>query len=144
MEQIEILAKQFFNRYYSNRQNVQRLHERLFLIEDKMRNVRFPKISDEPRGGTPLSMEELIVKKSELEERIQNLQNEGAQIRHELTRVIDHLQNVQQAEILELRFIDCLDFDTIAEKTGYTLRHVLRLYTGALKSASDVINVSQK
>lgn len=144
MEQIEILAKQFFSRYYFNRQNVQRLHERLFLIEDKMRNVRSPKISDEPRGGTPLTMEELIVKKSELEERIQNLQNEGAEIRHELTGVIDHLQNAQQAEILEMRFLDCLDFDTIADRTGYTLRHVLRLYKGALKSASDVINVSQK
>lgn len=144
MSDIQTETKTYLRRYKQNRENVQRLHERLMLIEDKMKGVRSPRITGMPRGGTPLSMEDLIVRKSELEFRINALQERGTEIRREIQRAIDGMNNRRYAEVLESYFIDCLPFEDIAENTGYNIRHVLRLYSEGIDCISNVIFSSSK
>ena len=71
--------------------------------------------------------------KLETEERSNRLCVKGKKLRSETLEKIDTLEDSRYAEILELFFINSMGFDAIAEKTGYTVRHVIRLYTEGIE-----------
>lgn len=126
--------KRFLKRYRKNRALVSRLTEKLELLDQRLYGVRSPSLSGMPRGGEPVTAADLIADKQELEERIQRLTSNGRKIKREILAAIDTLDDPRYAEILESFFIDCEDFGTIADNTGYTVRHVIRLYSEGILS----------
>lgn len=94
-----------------------------------MTSVRSPKLSDMPRGGQPVTTEDMILEKIELEERIERLKAKSKKLRSETLEEIDRVEDPRYSEILEGFFIDCKSLEEIAENTGYTIRHVYRLYS---------------
>lgn len=136
MEEIE-QKKRWLKRYRKNRQLITRLEEKLQKVDERLYKIKSPNFSGEPRGGPPPTQAELIADKMEIQLRINHLNQRGAQIKAEILDKIDELDDVRYAAVLEAYFIDGLTFEEIAEKeTGYTVRHVLRLYGEALNNMS--------
>lgn len=125
--------KRSLKRYKKNLSCIARLEERRISLVTRIESVGSPKLSDMPRGGTPITKEELIIDKIELEERINRLKVKSQDLKRETYEEIDKLDDVRYVEVLECMFIDCLDLDQTADKLGYHARHVQRLYSEALK-----------
>lgn len=120
--------KKQLRRYRKNRECLNRLYEKLDFIKIKMINPRAFKVSGMPKGGTPVTMGDLLIEKEELENRIVELKAKGSIIRKEILKEIDTLDDYRYCEILEGYFIDGKSLEDIAYAEGYTLRHVYRLY----------------
>lgn len=128
-----IRKKRYMKRYKKNNTLINRLENKLADLDARMYKIKPPNYSDMPRGGTPVTMEDLMSEKLETEERINRLCVKGKKLRSETLEKIDTLEDSRYAEILELFFINSMGFDAIAEKTGYTVRHVIRLYTEGIE-----------
>ena len=76
--------KKWLYRYRGISERLDRMKERLEVLENRMEGVRSPRLTGMPRGGTPVTMEELISDKLEIEERIDNLEETRKQIRREI------------------------------------------------------------
>lgn len=151
MEQKEIelieKKKRSLKRYKKNLSCIERLEAKLDQIETRMTSVRSPKLSDMPRGGTPVTIEDLIADKIELEERIDRLKKKSRKLRSEILEEIDRVDDTRYSEVLESFFIDCKTLEDIAEEMGYTDRHIYRLYSEGVtylalsdKGQSDISN----
>lgn len=128
--------KSFLRRYKKNCSMIERLVEKRDMINGRIIGLNSPKLSDMPKGGTPVSKEELIAEKLEIEERIERLKKRGVIYKAEILKKIDELDDTRYAEILESYFIECKEFGEIAEENNYTIRHVFRLYADAINELS--------
>ena len=124
--------KRYLKRYKRNGILIDRLEKKLRALEARIQGVRSPSLSGMPRGGEPVSREDLIADKVDLERRIERLKGKGENIRRETLGLIDELEDVRYAEVLESFLIDDMSFREIAEDMDYTERHVIRLYSEAI------------
>lgn len=141
MADIEILEvieanKKFFKRYRKNRAKIERLENKKKIKYDRMLTVRSPNLSGMPRGGTPVTIQDLQADISEIEDRIERLNTQGRKIKAELVAIIDEIEDTRYADVLELWSIECMSITEIAEELGYTERHIYTLYSEALASIS--------
>ena len=126
------VKKKYLKRYKKNKALIDRLKIKVSILDERITSLRSPSLSGMPRGGNPVTAADLIAEKVDLEERIAKLSGRGLILKHEITDKIDELEESKYAEILESFFIDCKEFDEIAESMGYTERHVIRLYSEAI------------
>ena len=136
MEEEKIQAienkKRYLRRYRNNQSCINRLENKLRRLDDRLKSVKSPTLSGMPRGGTPITIDELMSDKLELEERINRLKRKRKTLRTEILDDIDSLEDPRYCEVLEAYFIDCLSLEDIAENEGYTVRHIYRLYSEAI------------
>ena len=130
--------KDYLRRYRVNVLLIHRLENKRKSLDDKICKIKSPDYSGMPRGGIPVSVEDLISDKLEIEKRIERLKVKGQRFKAEILEKIDELEDTRHVEIMELYFIECKDFRTIAAETGYTERHVIRLYSEAINRMSYV------
>lgn len=128
--------KRYLKRYRRNNVLIDRLKAKLELIDQRIYSLKSPSLSGMPRGGDPVTLADLVADKTDLERRIQRLKDKGNASKTEILGMIDDLEDPRYAEVLESFFIDCKDFDEIAEETGYTERHVIRLYSEGILAMS--------
>ena len=124
--------KRYLKRYRKNKACVNRLEEKLYLLEERITTVRTSSLSGMPRGGVVVTIDDLISDKEDLEDRIKRLKRKGKAIRSEILEEIDSLDDPRYCEILEAYFIDGLSMERIADNIAYTPRHVYRLYEKAV------------
>lgn len=124
--------KRSLKRYKKKRACVDRLEEKLSLLDDRIKSIKTPSLSGMPRGGQPITIDELMSDKMDLEKRIARLKEKSDNLKCEILEEIDTLDDVRYVEILESFFIDCIDLEDIADNEGYTVRHVYRLYSEAV------------
>ena len=123
--------KKYLKRYRKNIKLVVRLTEKLSVLNERLYAMKTPILSDMPRGGVPVTIDDLLSDKQDLEKRIKKLKSRGKKAKAEIID-FDSLDDPRYAEILEAFFIDCKNFEEIAEENCYTVRHVVRLYSEAL------------
>lgn len=68
----------------------------------------------------------------ELRARIEKLRIRGQKYRMEIAELIDRVEDIRYIKILEYKYLDCEDVDTIAELTGSTAVSVSQTYTKAI------------
>lgn len=140
MEKIDIQEldkkKRYLKRYKKNKALIERLTIKLEDINDRLYKVKSPNYSGMPRGGTPITTADILSDKKDLEDRIARLKIKGRTFKSEILDKIDELDDTRYAEILESFFIECKEFEDIAEEQGYTVRHVIRIYSEAINSMS--------
>ena len=124
--------KRFLKRYRKNYNCIVRLEEKLNLLDVKISSVKSPNFSGMPRGGQPVSIDDMISDKLDLEKRIKRLKEKGKRLKNEILEEIDSLDDPRYVAVLEGFFIDCLSMEDIAENEGYTVRHVYNLYHDAV------------
>ena len=126
--------KSWFRRYKNQVNTIKRLEERREILEERITSIRSPNYSGMPRGGTPVTIADLLSDKAEVEERIRRGKDKARSIRREILEVIDSIDEVNHAEVIEYRYIDCLDPDEISEIIGYSPRHIHRILTQAIEA----------
>ena len=124
--------KRSLKRYKKNVACVVRLEEKLTLLDERIKSIKSPNYSGMPRGGRPVTIDELLSDKIDLEERIKRLKVKGKRLKNEILEEIDSLEDFRYCEVLEAFFIDGLSLEEIAENEGYTVRHIYRLYSEAV------------
>lgn len=136
MEDQEVLEirkkKKHLKRYRKNLACIRRLENKYETLVERIETIKTPTYSDMPRGGVPISKEELISDKIELEERIKRLKVKGRKLKADVLVEIDSLEDDKQAEVLEAFFIDCKSIEDIAEDMGYTDRRIYSIYKDAI------------
>lgn len=126
--------KSFLIRYRYSKKKLKRLEEKLIDLNERLISLQSPVISDMPRGHTPgLTLDDLLVRKEELEERIKHERDKGIQLRKEVDYAIDQLDDTKLCDILEEFFINDLTLEEIGEKYCYSVRHTIRLYSEAIR-----------
>ena len=128
------LKKRFLKRYKKNLALIERLKSKVAVLDDRRKTIRSPKLSDMPRGGVPVTAEDLLAEQSEIEDRIKRLECKSKRLKSEILNKIDEVEDYRYAEILEAYFIECKDFDSIADDMNYNIRHIMRLYTEAVNA----------
>ena len=136
MEDLEIQEekKQWMKRYKKNLACIVRLEEKLTLLDDRLTSVKSPSLSGMPRGGTPVTSDDLIADKMELEERIRRLKEKGKVIKKEILNAIDDLSDPRFSGVLEAYFIDDLSFSEIAHDLNYSEKSVIRIYSQGIRA----------
>ena len=128
--------KQSLKRYRKNLACIKRLEKKVVVLDTRITSIKSPNYSGMPRGGQPITIEDLIADKSDLEDRIKRLKNKSKVLKRQILDEIDTLDDPRQCEILEAFFIDCIQLEDIADSMGYTVRHVYRLYNEAVSLLS--------
>lgn len=73
-----------------------------------------------------------------MDRRIEAQRRRYQRAKRETEDKIDALENVRQAEILTLYFVDCLSMEEIAARVGFSERHSWRLYSDAIKKINKL------
>lgn len=124
--------KRSLKRYKVNLACIGRLEEKIILLDERIKSVKSPNYSGMPRGGTPVTVEELLSDKIDLEKRIKRLKEKGKRFKDQILEEIDSLEDPRYCEVLEAFFIDCKTIREIAEDMGYTEVHIYNLYRDAV------------
>lgn len=126
--------KKFLKRHQRIGKKIERLEEKLAMLDARLTTAGAQRLSDMPRGGgTPLTMADLVAEKIETEERINQLCVQRRWIRKEIVLALDTLDDFRHIEVLEKFFIEGMTLEEIAEDIGYTVRHTVRFYTEAVQ-----------
>lgn len=126
--------KRWLYRYKNNRLKIERLHEKLSALETRITSIKALTYSDMPRGGTPVTIADLLSDKEDINKRIKKLSTKGKIIKREIQEAIDTLEYPKQAEVLEYWFIHGYSVDQINEILCYSNTYIYRLYSRALKN----------
>lgn len=132
IEALKSKKKRSLRRYRKNVACIERLERKLVLLDDRITGIKSPNYSGMPRGGVPVTIDELISDKVDLEARIKRLKGKSRDLKKAVCEEIDSLEDSRYCEILESHFIDGLSFEDIADESGYTVRHVIKLYSEAI------------
>lgn len=122
----------WLGRYLAKLQNIQRLNDRLSELDQRIVSAGTVNYTGMPRGGNPVTVEDLLCDKEILENRIAQSQDIANRYKREIIQAIDTLDNITYVEIIEARYITGKSIEDIAEDLGYSLRHVQRLYAMAV------------
>lgn len=120
--------KKFLKQYRIYIRQIKRLEDRLYKIDDRIETTQSPQISGMPGGGIPRTLSDDLSEREELGKRINSLNEESESIRISILNCIDHLENPNQANVLEMYFIRDVNLEAIAEILHYSTRQVIRLY----------------
>lgn len=134
-QEIEALRhkkKRSLKRYRKNIGCIERLEKKLVLLDERITSLRSPNLSGMPRGGVPVTIDDLMSDKMDLEDRIKRLKAKSRDLKKSVYEEIDSLEDSRYCEVLEAHFIEGLSFEDIAEEMGYSERHVINLYSEAI------------
>ncbi|MDT2483153.1 hypothetical protein [Enterococcus avium] len=120
--------KNYLKRYRNYKTRISRLEEKLASLDEQLVGVKSVEITDMPKGGLPLTKDDLLARKEETSLRIQNLVNISRDVRVEILNCLDTLDDYRFAEVLECYFIDGYTLEAIAEIKHYSVQHVGYLY----------------
>lgn len=132
--------KYFLKRYRNYLVRINRLEEKLFQIDNQLIGLKSRQITDMPRGGTPLTKDDLLIKKEETEHRIQKLVDISRVVRMEIIDSLDTIDDYRFSEVLESYFIEGQTLEAIAENKNYSIQHVGYLYGKGLDLVQIVEN----
>lgn len=130
--------KRSLKKYKKNLAKLSRLEEKLYTLDERIQSIRSPRMSDVPRGGTPVTLVDLLADKEELEERIARQKAANRNMRHAIIEELDRLDDAKHIEVLELFFIQGLTPEEIAEELCYNVRTVYRLYSEGVKLLTEL------
>ena len=80
--------------------------------------------------------EDPIEEKADLEKIIADEMKDREKLQQEVTQLISKASNTKQRWLLTLRYIDCLNWNTVAKVMGYNLddRNVFKIHRKAIKA----------
>lgn len=120
--------KKFLRRYRPYFRQIKRLETKLYVIDDRIESVHSPSMTGQPGGGKRRELADDLIRREEIEERINHLIKKSRPVKLEITDCLDELSNSLEASILEQYFIEDIQLDTIAIQMSYSFRQVKRLY----------------
>lgn len=89
-------------------------------------------VSDMPRGGKALEVDDIVIKMDEILDNIEAKVSESQKIKLELEIAFEGLNDGILEGLMKYRYINCLDWAQIAIIMGYGERHLYKLHGKAL------------
>lgn len=126
--------KAWLNRYANQVRGIERLENKRELLEERITSVRSPSLSGLPRGGKPITIEDLIADKVEIEERIVRLKDKARRVKREILDAIDDIEEVNLCEVMEGWYILLQSPEDLAESMGFNTRHIWRLLSQGVEA----------
>lgn len=126
-------TKEYLKRYRKNRALVNRLKDKIATYDERLTGLKSPSFSGMPKSHNYEGNDDILSHKAETEKRIKRLDEKGAVMRQEILDAIDTLDNVLNAQVLEMFCIDCMSISEIAEEIGYSDRRVASIYSKAIQ-----------
>lgn len=135
MTDVEV-KKQWLKRYRHIHEKINRLNNKINTIDDKITSIHSPNYSYTPkaRSSNPKGVDDYLSDKNDTEKRIKALKDKAVNIRREIINAIDDVDDVRQAEVLEMFCIDCMSISDIADTMGYTERWIASIYSEAIRN----------
>ena len=99
---------------------------------DRMYGARVPLLSDMPRGGRPITMDERVVSVLSREEEIERQKREAEAVKRSIELSIGIMEDPRDRTILKLKYIQGCSFEEIAGRIHYSLTHTKRLHDEAV------------
>lgn len=106
--------------------------ERAIEERDRLYGARVPMLSDMPRGGRPLTMDDRVVRVVSREEEIEKQKAEAERIKAIIEQSIGAMQDPRDRSILKLKYIQGYSFEEISETIHFSLTHTKRLHDEAI------------
>lgn len=128
-------SKKALMRYRALMEKVARMEERLEQIDRDLMSIKSPALSSEPKASVRITLEDKLIRKDELESKINATLKFARQNRADIMRCIDALENQKQALVLERYFIDGVTLETISDEMNYSYEYVKQLYVAGVKAA---------
>lgn len=128
-------SKKALMRYRALMEKVARMEERLEQIDRDLMSIKSPAMSSEPKASVRITLEDKLIRKDELESKINATLKFARQNRADIMRCIDALENQKSALVLERYFIDNVTLETIADEMHYSYEYIKQLYVAGVKSA---------
>lgn len=128
-------SKKALMQYRALMEKVARMEERLEQIDRDLMSIKSPALSSEPKASVRITLEDKLIRKDELESKINSTLKFARQNRADIMRCIDALENQKSALVLERYFIDSATLETIADEMHYSYEYVKQLYVAGVKSA---------
>lgn len=136
IEELEKIKKRSLKRYRKNLACIKRLENKIAQLDERMLKIKSINLSGMPRGGVPITIDDLMSDKLDLENRVKRLKLKSRGLKNAVCEEIDSLEDPLQCEVLEAFFIDCKSIEDIAEELGYTERYIYSVYSEAISILS--------
>ena len=130
-------TKEYMSQVYRLEQKIKQLKLRSEEFERLSYSVPGPsygeKIGSNPNRNTDAPFVKWLIKKDEVDRKIQSLEEEVANLKATILAAIDGLENEDYKNILIMRYLDTLTWEEIAEKMYYSLATIKRWHNKALE-----------
>lgn len=113
---------------------VDRWEEKLYRLDSRIISIQSPALKSEPSSSIKITLDDLLIQRKEIEERINIFLEDARTIRKQIEDALDKLENDNEARVLDLYFLERKNLVKIAEILNYSERHVTRLYVNGVKS----------
>lgn len=122
---------------------IQTLQEQISLLRKNAEGLRAMELSDMPKGGRGKDLSDYVAEIADLQMVCVQHVSELIMKKQEAIERIMGIDGSELRNVLLLRYIQCKEWDEIADKLQYNLRTIFRLHGEALKEFGDVVSNCQ-
>ena len=122
---------------------IQTLQEQISLLRKNAEGLRAMELSDMPKGGKGKDLSDYVAEIADLQMVYVRHVSELIMKKQEAIERIMGIDGSELRNVLLLRYIQCKEWDEIADKLQYNLRTIFRLHGEALKEFGDVVSNCQ-
>lgn len=122
---------------------IQTLQEQISLLRKNAEGLRAMELSDMPKGGRGKDLSDYVAEIADLQMVCVQHVSELIMKKQEAIERIMSIDGSELRNVLLLRYIQCKEWDEIADKLQYNLRTIFRLHGEALKEFGDVVSNCQ-
>lgn len=122
---------------------IQTLQEQISLLRENAEGLRTMELSDMPKGGKGKDLSDYVAEIADLQMVCVQHVSELIMKKQEAIERIMSIDGSELRNVLLLRYIQCKEWDEIADKLQYNLRTIFRLHGEALKEFGDVVSNCQ-
>ena len=117
---------------------IQTLQEQISLLRKNAEGLRAMELSDMPKGGKGKDLSDYVAEIADLQMVCVQHVSELIMKKQEAIERIMSIDGSELRNVLLLRYIQCKEWDEIADKLQYNLRTIFRLHGEALKEFGEV------
>ena len=134
-------VKNVLSQYVRVKRMIKHLNTKINNINDKIISIKSGKISDMPKGGVPVTVEDMVSDKVDLERRKKRFEVIAKQKKDIVQSYIDTVYSPKHNYLLMMFYINDMSIEQIAKQTVYSDRHARRLYDEAIDMVDLSINL---
>ncbi|MFT9269689.1 ECF-type sigma factor [Liquorilactobacillus nagelii] len=127
------MNKGYLIKYRIIMNKVDRWEEKLYRLDSRINSIQSPALKAEPGSSIKITLDDLLIQKKEIEERINNFLKDARKLRTEIENALDKLENNNEARVLDLYFLEGITLHDISKLMTFSERHIIRLYVSGVR-----------
>ena len=132
-------TKKILGRYKMLMRMAETLDRQARELGDRAETTGSKKISDMPRGGKHVTMEDLLAEKADLERRRDGLLKKAEEEKPKVQQYIDRVESERHNHLLYGLYLQDKSVEEIADAEGYSVRQEWRIYKEAHRIVESVV-----